>query len=259
MVELGTASSDADFEDVYQFWYDIYVGEMGRHLHDPNTCHQNRRLFDPLATAGSLCVARKEGNVVGTVLLTPVAHPAANKYRELYGLTELPADDLAASTITTKLMVAPAQRRTRLPLRLAITTFNWGLHVGFKHNYIDCNDHLVKLFTRLGYARHLPTLHLKEYGSVNSLRLSITDEEYLRNVDSPFLSILRRYQRQQGLIPGANTNRQAEPESVVPKSVAPKSVVPESVVPESIVKAFEKYRPQPLRGRPVRTPVSHAS
>jgi len=181
MVELGTASSDADFEDVYQFWYDIYVSEMGRHLHDANTSHQYRRLFDPLATAGSLCIARQEGRVV----------------------------------------------------RLAFATYDWGLHVGIKHNYIDCNDHLLKLFTRLGYAEHLPTLYLKEYGRVNSLRLNITDEQ------PPFLSVLRRFQRQQGLIPSPRTEHQS--------------------VPESIVEAFDNYHPRPLRSRPVRTPISQAS
>jgi len=136
-------------------------------------------------------------------------------------------------------MVAPTQRRSRLPLRLAFATYDWGLHVGIKHNYIDCNDHLLKLFTRLGYSEHLPRLHLKEYGRVNSLRLNITDEYHLRAVGSPFLAVLQRFQRQQGLI--KNTQRDSQP------------------VPESIVEAFENYRPRPLRGRSTRAPVSHAS
>ena len=79
MLELGTAQTDADFDDVYRFWYDIYVGEMGRHLNDANTSHQYRRLYAPMATAGSLCVARRDGHVVGTVMSTPIANPRHRK------------------------------------------------------------------------------------------------------------------------------------------------------------------------------------
>ena len=135
----------------------VYVTEMGRHTDDPNTSHERRQLSDPLATAGSLCLARKDGEVVGTVLSTPVDHPATEKYRSLYGLQTLSCEDQWASSITTKLMVKAELRRTRLPLRLAFATFDWGLHVGIKHNYIDCNDHLVRLFSRLGYEQHLPS------------------------------------------------------------------------------------------------------
>lgn len=233
MVELGTATSDADFEDVYEFWYDIYVAEMGRHIHDANTSHQYRRLFDPLATAGLLCVARHDGKVVGTVLSTPLANPATSKYRSLYGLSHLSSAELSVSGITTKFMVAPAQRLTRLPLRLAFATYNWGLQIGCKYGYIDCNDHLLKLFTRLGYSQHLPNLHMKEYGLVNSLRLDITDAEHLRRVESPLLPILRRFQREQGLTKQAQTGKQA--------------------LPKAIVEAFENYRPQPKRAHTTRS------
>ena len=120
--------------------------------------------------------------------------------------------------------------KTRLPLRLAFATYNWGLHVGIQHNYIDCNDHLVRLFSRLGYSRHLPALYLKEYGAVNSMRLDITDEQHLRTVGSPFLPVLRRFLREQGL--AARTAQ----------------------VPESIVRAFDNYRPRPLRGEALPQP-----
>jgi len=201
MLNLSTAQTDAEFADVYRFWYDVYVTEMGRHQDDPNALHHLRQLRDPLATAGSLSVARRDGTVVGTVLSTAIDHPAAAKYRELYGLSDLSREEQWSSAITTKLMVTPGLRHTRLPFRLAFATFDWGLRVGIKHNYIDCNDHLLRLFTRLGYEPHLPALHHKDYGAVNSLRLNITDEAHLRRVGSPFLAVLRRYQADQGITP----------------------------------------------------------
>ena len=199
MLEMSTAQTDAEFADVYRFWYDVYVVEMGRHINDALTSHEHKKLTDPLAVAGSLCVARRDGEVVGTVLSTPVDHPATEKYRTLYGLDSLSPDERWASAITTKLMVRADQRRTRLPLRLASATYDWGLHVGIKHNYIDCNDHLVRLFSRLGYRQHLPALYHRDYGKVHSLRLDITDERHLRGVGSPFLAVLKRYQREHGV------------------------------------------------------------
>ena len=239
MLELGTAQTDADFDDAYRFWYDIYVCEMGRHLNDANTSHQYRRLYDPLATAGSLCIARRDGEIVGTVMSTPIDNPAAEKYRGLYGLTELAPDERSATAITTKLMVAAPLRKTRLPLRLAFATYDWGLHVGIKHNYIDCNDHLLRLFNRLGYQKHLPSLVLKEYGAVNSLRLDITDEAHLRKVASPFLPVLRRFLREQGLASNASQpSSHQQPDQVTAQ------------VPQAIVQAFDNYRPRPVATRP---------
>ena len=201
MLELSTAQTDADFEDVYNFWYEVYVAEMGRHINDANTSHQHRKLYDPLATAGSLCFARKNGKVVGTVLTTPVDHPATEKYRALYGLDSLSPEAQWQTSITTKLMVHASLRTTRLPLRLSIATFDWALHVGIKDNYIDCNDHLVNLFLKLGFKKHLPALYHKDYGNVNSMRLELTNETHLREVGSPFLMLLKRYQNAQGLTP----------------------------------------------------------
>lgn len=208
MLELSTAQDDADFHDVYRFWYDVYVIEMGRHRDDANTSHQDRTLHDPLAMAGSLCVARRDGEVVGTVLTTPVDHPATEKYRTLYGLDHLDPTDQWASGITTKFMVRADQRRTRLPLRLAFAACDWSLRVGMKHSYIDCNDHLLHLFSRLGFEAHLPVLYHKDYGQVNSLHLNFTDEAHLRNVGSPFLPVLQRFLREQGVVAPARPQPQ---------------------------------------------------
>jgi len=201
MLELSTAKTADDFDDVYRFWYDVYVTEMGRHRNDANTSHKSRKLYDPLSTAGSLCIARKDGEVVGTILSTPINHPAVEKYRLLYQLDSLSTEDQWSSAITTKLMVKANMRRTRLPLRLAFASYDWSLHVGMKRGYMDCNDHLLNFFYRLGYVKHLPSLYHADYGQVNSMRLELTDEQHLRKVSSPLLAVLKRFQNEQGLVP----------------------------------------------------------
>jgi len=190
MLELSTAKTADDFDDVYRFWYDVYVTEMGRHRNDANTSHKSRKLYDPLSTAGSLCIARKDGEVVGTILSTPINHPAVEKYRSLYQLDSLSTEDQWSSAITTKLMVKANMRRTRLPLRLAFASYDWSLHVGMKRGYMDCNDHLLNFFYRLGYVKQLPSLYHADYGQVNSMRLELT-----------LLAVFKRFQNEQGLVP----------------------------------------------------------
>jgi len=202
MLELSTAQTEEDFADVYSFWYEIYVSEMGRHINDTNTSHEHHKLYDPLATAGSLCLARENGVVVGTSLITPVDHPATEKYRSLYQLDALSPEAQWKSAVTTKLMCKSNLRRTRLPMRLAFAAYNWGLHVGIEQIYIDCNDHLVKLFSRLGFEQHLPSLFHKDYGQVNSMRLETNNEKRFRELGSPLLAVLNRYQREQGIVSG---------------------------------------------------------
>jgi len=201
MLELSTAQTDTDFEDVYRFWYDVYVAEMGRHINDARTSHQHRKLYDPLATAGFLYLARQDGEVVGTILTTPVDHPAIKKYRSLYGLDALSPEDQSVSAITTKLMVKANLRRTRLLMRMVFATYDWTLRVGMKYGYMDCNDHLLSLFHKLGYEQHLPTLYHADYGQVNSMRIELTNETHLSKVGSPILAALRRFNKEHGRTP----------------------------------------------------------
>lgn len=188
-----------DFNAAYRFWYDVYVTEMGRHRDDALTSHENKLLYDRLASRGVLKLAEKDGRVVGTVLTTPANDKHVAKYRKLYCIDETDEHQLRHSCITTKLMVAPELRKTRLTLRLACATYDHGLRQGMQYNYIDCNDHLVSMFEKLGFEQYLPTLYHPDYGHVNSMRLRVTDHIHLAEKRSPFLRLLLSYQEEQGL------------------------------------------------------------
>jgi len=199
LISIRTAESEKDLGAAYRFWYEIYVKEMGRHQDDVLTDHNNNLLYDRLASRGVLKLAELDGRVVGTVLTTPAVDRHVSKYRRLYCIDESDKAQLSRSCITTKLMVAPEQRNTRLTLRLACATYNHGMRQGMLHNYIDCNDHLVSLFEKLGFERHLPTLYHPDYGKVNSMHLRVTDHIHLAQRRSPFLRLLLKYQEEQGL------------------------------------------------------------
>jgi hypothetical protein len=77
-----------------------------------------------------------------------------------------------------------------LPLMLVLACYRLGLERNIRWNFIDCNDHLVGFFTRLGFVQHLPKAWHPEYGHVTRMRLDLLDEAHLASVCSPFLGVL---------------------------------------------------------------------
>jgi hypothetical protein len=183
-----------ELTDVHRFWYRIYVEGMSRHLGDPLTDHQAEALTDPLVNAGNLFVARDHnGDIVATLMTTLAGDHDLGKYEGLYGIDQLSPTARARSSITTKLMVAEPWRCTRLPMLMARATYEHALSQGIERDYIDCNDHLVSFFKRLGYRPHLGRIVHRDYGAVNSMVLQLTDEAHLRKLRSPFLKSLQQH------------------------------------------------------------------
>lgn len=195
-IAIYVATPD-DMPDVYRFWYRIYVDGMGRHLTDPLTNHQDKTLLDPLAQVGALFVARDEQqNIVATLLNTQVGENSLGKYEHLYGFDRMTAAERATSSITTKLMVDDHYRNSRLPLVITRTAYEHTLRSGMLRDYIDCNDHLVPFFKRLGFLPHLGRIFHRDYGAVNSMVINLTDVAYLKKVRSPFLRTLLEFNAQ---------------------------------------------------------------
>lgn len=182
-----TLANSHELLEVQQFWYRIYVAEMKRHAQDPLTDHESRTLGDPLIESGNLFLARDESmQIVATLMTTVAADADLGKYESLYGLEQLTPSQRQRTSITTKLMVEPSYRCTRLPMLMARATYEHALLLGVERDFIDCNDHLVSFFLRLGYRQHLGRVVHKDYGSVNSMVLHLRDAAHLKALGSPF-------------------------------------------------------------------------
>jgi len=86
-------------------------------------------------------------------------------------------------------MVAPRLRRTSLAMRLAQVSYEFCLCHQIRYNFIDCDDHLIRFFTRLGYMIRRRAEH-PEYGMGTVMRLDLLDRARLGQTRSPFLAIL---------------------------------------------------------------------
>jgi hypothetical protein len=80
-----------------------------------------------------------------------------------------------------------------LAVQLAYAGYNLGLENDIIWNLVDCNDHLVPFFDRLGYEWTHRAYH-DEYGVVNVMRLKINDRERLMEKRSVFVKHSRYFE-----------------------------------------------------------------
>jgi GNAT superfamily N-acetyltransferase len=174
-------------EEVYRFRYDIYVREMRRTQRTAD--HADGRIVDALDDAGILLAALDPaGRVIGTLRGNMFDEPAAREYERLYQL-ELSDRQRRITSLTTRLMIAPRYRGSGLALALARARFRSAVDRGSAFDYIDCNDHLVPLFSRLGYQEVRRVEH-PDYGLVNVM-MCTADTRHLEAIRSPLVVEMR--------------------------------------------------------------------
>ena len=192
-VLFDIATAGPELESVYEFRYRIYVEEMQRTQHYAD--HARRRIVDPLDANGHQIVARQRDALVGVVRINLCGERDVGYYRDLCAMEVAGSDHPTATSLCTRLMVAPEFRRSTLAVRLCEFVYAFAMRQGIRHNFIDCNDHLVPFFAGLGYVAHVARTMHPEYGMVNPMHLRLRDRAHLTRVRSPFLRTLLRWER----------------------------------------------------------------
>ncbi|MEM7083146.1 MAG: GNAT family N-acetyltransferase [Pseudomonadota bacterium] len=189
-IRIVIGQPGADLSPVKRFWYDVYVTEMGRHVESAN--HERRELDDPRAASGILIVAQADDRVVGTLICTASTSGNLGEYESFYEMSALGAIHPTSTAIVTKLMVTPEYRHTSLSVRIACELYRLAVPMGLHHAIIDCNDHLLPMFQRLGFTQWREPAQHPDYGRVNILKLDCLDMAHLERVQSPLVPIARR-------------------------------------------------------------------
>ncbi len=167
---------------------------MGRHQQYAD--HQRRTVSEPLDLSGHILSASSgdDSVIVGTVRFNVGVDQNFGLYRELYKLDAFTPFFPKHVSITTKLMVAPRYRRSRLAVELACACYRRGLELGTCFDFIDCNPPLVPFFVHLGYRQLFQPVRHPEYGEVVPLVLAMHDVEHLESVASPFSEIGKKFE-----------------------------------------------------------------
>ncbi len=177
--------SQAEQEALYAFRYEVYVEEMRRV--QKHADHARRRIADPLDDTAHNFIALSDGKVVGCVRINFAADGGLDYYRDLLNMAVLVGEYPAGVSLCTRLMVASYLRGGTLALRLCRAAYRFAFAQQMRWNFIDCNDHLLSFFERLGYVRKHQAFH-EEYGQVNAMRLDMHDWQHLVACGSPFAS-----------------------------------------------------------------------
>lgn len=185
---------------VRRFWYDIYVSEMGRHRNQSmHVDHERKELVNPWQLDADTFAATEDGKIIGTVQSAYLGKADCSKYIKLYGLATQPLSQLTRAAITSRLMVAEEYRSSGLAIALGLATYIKGLNDGIERSYIDCNEHLIRLYTRIGYREHLGWIQHPNYGRVYSMVIDLHDRAHFKAIRSPLLKTLDDYNQQQSL------------------------------------------------------------
>ncbi|MBS0252707.1 MAG: GNAT family N-acetyltransferase [Proteobacteria bacterium] len=168
IVRLDSGALGDDLHDhLFRFRYHVYRELMGRpqiYADEIRRCVE-----EPLDQNGANYVALDGDRVVGCLRRNFLSEPEAGYYRDLYRCGIFKGISLDEIAISTKLMVLPELQGTTLAIRLIQRYARDAYGDGVKINLIDCNDHLVRFFEKMGYLPYTEGIEHKEYGRVNAL------------------------------------------------------------------------------------------
>lgn len=182
---IFTITDPCWMDRLFTFRYRIYVEEMGRKQKYAD--HARRLIQDPLdATAHNVVALDGQGQIAGCVRLNLCRDGGTDYYESLTRMEDVGSDHPYHTSLCTRLMVAPEFRKSPLAARLACACYDIAMAQGVVWNFVDCNEHLVPFFRRLGYRFTHRAFH-EEYGDVIVMRLNLQDIDGLHAMQSLFV------------------------------------------------------------------------
>lgn len=189
-VVIKIAESESELLKLYQFRYSIYVEEMNRPQHDAN--HDEKIIRDSLDPAALNLIAIEKDEVVGAFRVNLASRGSLGGYDQFYEMPRYSGGSPAVS-IATRFMVASRYRQSNLAVSLCVAAFEIGLINGVDYCFMDCNDHLVLFFERMGFAEYAGVRNHKEYGDVHRMRLHLREGSRLEALGSPFYASYQQW------------------------------------------------------------------
>lgn len=184
-IQVRIARTAEEKLQVFKHRYDLYVLGMGRDKHLAD--HEAKILTDQLDDTAVIIAAFDGDRVVGSGRVN-FSYLVEFPEDELYGFSQYEAEFPGQLSLTSKVMVAPEYRGTRIFLEMARLMFKEASKRGMKRHFIATADHLVPLFKKLGFAPHRPRFaQWLDYGSSNPMMMNPFDLKHLESVRSPFL------------------------------------------------------------------------
>ncbi len=187
LFRICLAYSSEELINIYRFRYNIYAEEINLPQFHAN--HTTEKIEDSLDCSGYNFAAFQGSEVVGAMRVNFPRNSCIGHYESFLDMNSAGHLHPNATSISTRLIVSPRLRSRGLAVRLCQASYKFGLLNGIRFNFLDCNDHLIRFFSRLGFTLRRRAEH-PEYGMGNVMRLDLLDRAHLVRMRSPFLSIL---------------------------------------------------------------------
>jgi len=185
--QIVEAKSNDELDALYRFRYSIYVEEM--HRRQKYADHAAKTIRDPLDEFSKNIIAWHDGRIIASMRLTwprDVKQGQFEYYRGLYSMGDFHSVAMRHQSIVTRLMVDKGYRGTAIVVRFFIACYQFALDRGTEVSFMDCNDHLVKLFERIGWKHYKGKITHEEYGEVTPMRLDLHDIDHFQALRSPY-------------------------------------------------------------------------
>lgn len=190
-IKVRLAETESDRQKIFQLRYDIYVQEMNRKQSYAD--HSLLRIEEPYDATGHLFLAEtEEGEVIGTVRIN-FRKDGPLECEELYDMEEFRPFYPDKVSMSTKLMVKREYRSSAAASMLCMKIYEHARQNGVLLDFIDTNPHLVRLYNQVGYRLYKKNIDHPDYGNVIPMVFLLDDNEYLKQIHSPFLRLAKRF------------------------------------------------------------------
>ncbi len=196
--EIRLAETREEKESIYHFRYKVYVEEMGKSFRHAD--HSVQILTDEFdETADIYCIKTKDG-IASTIRVNYIDRCELDPfYRDCYALERFSHVPPGQISMTSRLMVAPAWRKSKLLGRFLNHIFEEGRKNGAQLDFCYCAPFLVRLYEYLGYRQYKDNFNDPDVGYRIPLVLVGGDMEHLKSVGSPFHRIAAKYPDSMGI------------------------------------------------------------
>jgi GNAT superfamily N-acetyltransferase len=163
---------------------------------DHHSGDSRKRVKDELDIDAVNLVALHQSQIVGAVRINHAWRCALGIHADFYRMREMAGTDHPARTcVASRLLVHPAFRHETLGYRLCAAAYKHALARDARYAFLHCADDLIYYFSVLGFKAYMGrTLH-REFGEVIPMKLDLLDEQYLMQIGSPLLPVLRGWKQ----------------------------------------------------------------
>ncbi len=188
------ASTDAEREEIYRLRYQVYIEEMDGGRRHTEVNPSERRMRDELDDHAVQFYLRQKGAIVGCVRLN-LRRDGPWECEDRFELEKFAPAYPFHVAIASRFAVYSGARGSSIMMQLACAMADFLGQQEQRFCFLDCHPKLLPLYSRLGFRMYRPGFKHPKYSYVIPMVLALGDLEHLERVNSPLLSILRKYPR----------------------------------------------------------------